>query len=69
VLWSVTLGLGSNIECLNLGILSIWNHYDIFHNEGWESDMFISWNIFEVFSAFWNMTYYLLSEWMINECV
>jgi len=69
VLWFVTLGLGLNVECLILGILSIWNHYDIFHNDDWESYMFILWNIFEVFSAFLNMTYYLLFEWMIDEYV
>ena len=69
MLWYVTLGLGSNVEYLILGILSIWNQYDIFHNDNWESDMFILRNFFEVFSPFWNMTYYLLFEWMIDEYV
>ena len=58
MLWSVTLGLGSNVECSILGSLSVWNPYDISHNDDWESYSFILWNIFEVFSAFWNMTYY-----------
>jgi len=69
VLWSVTLGLRSNIECLTLWSLSIWNLYDTFQNDDWDSDLFILWNIFEVFSTLWNMTYCLLFEGMIDEYV
>ena len=68
MLWSVTLGLGSNVECLTLWSLSIWYLYDSFHNDDWDLDMFILWNIFEVFFALRNITYYFfyLKEWLMS---